>query len=115
VRQNGPFATSNTQLSIFPGCVVRFAPECEFGANAGLAIARELLEPIKKQFPWISYGDLWTLAGAVAVEEMGGKHSRGELGVLPSVPGAFLDAGRIAALVTEAMCGCMPEGRSPPT
>nr|QKY15243.1 cytochrome C peroxidase (CCPR1) [Polytomella parva] len=54
------------------GATMRFAPECEHGANAGLAVARSLLEPIKQQFPWISYGDLWTLAGKIAIEEMGG-------------------------------------------
>lgn len=42
------------------------------GANAGLKVARDLLEPIKEKFPWISYADLWTLAGATALEEMGG-------------------------------------------
>lgn len=54
------------------GATMRFAPESSWGANAGLAIARDLLEPVKAKFPWISYSDLWTLAGAVAVEEMGG-------------------------------------------
>eukprot|EP00878_Enallax_costatus_P046014 GHUV01055582.1.p1 GENE.GHUV01055582.1~~GHUV01055582.1.p1 ORF type:complete len:153 (-),score=33.92 GHUV01055582.1:18-476(-) len=53
-----------------PTC--RWAPESNHAANAGLQVARELLEPIKKQFPWISYADLWTLAGATAVEAMGG-------------------------------------------
>jgi cytochrome c peroxidase len=46
--------------------------EGEYGANAGLKVARDLLEPIKEKFPWISYADLWTLAGATAIEEMGG-------------------------------------------
>ena len=50
----------------------RFRPEAEHSANAGLHVARELLEPIKKKYPWISYSDLWTLAGCVAVEELGG-------------------------------------------
>ena len=50
----------------------RFSPECDHGANAGLAKARALLEPIKAKFPWITYADLWTLAGAVSVEAMGG-------------------------------------------
>jgi len=54
------------------GATMRFAPESEWGANAGLAVARGLLEPIKKKYPWISYSDLWTLAGVVAVESMGG-------------------------------------------
>jgi len=42
------------------------------GANAGLEKARAFLEPIKQQFPGISYADLWTLAASVAIEEMGG-------------------------------------------
>lgn len=54
------------------GATMRFAPEAEHGANAGLKVARDLLEPVKAKFPWISYGDLWTLAGATAIEEMGG-------------------------------------------
>lgn len=51
---------------------MRFAPEKDDPANNGLEIARKFLEPVKKQFPWLSYGDLWTLAGCVAIEEMGG-------------------------------------------
>lgn len=50
----------------------RWAPESEHAANAGLAVARKLLEPVKAAYPWISYADLWTLAGAVAIEAMGG-------------------------------------------
>lgn len=53
-------------------CKSRFPPESNIGANKGLDVARKLLEPIKEQNPWISYSDLWTLAGAVAIEEMGG-------------------------------------------
>ena len=33
-----------------------FAPECEWGANAGLAVARKLLEPVKAAHPWIRWG-----------------------------------------------------------
>jgi cytochrome c peroxidase len=51
---------------------MRFAPESEHGANAGLEKARDFLEPIKAQYPDITYADLYTLAGVVAVEEMGG-------------------------------------------
>jgi len=54
------------------GATMRFEPECKHGANAGLHIARNLLEPIKKANPAISYADLYTLAGIVAFEEMGG-------------------------------------------
>ncbi len=68
---------------------MRFKPEAEHGANNGLvsflptsiclisadpsqSTAREHMEKIKQQFPWISYGDLWTLGGVVAVQESGG-------------------------------------------
>ncbi|KAF2159772.1 hypothetical protein M409DRAFT_60544 [Zasmidium cellare ATCC 36951] len=54
------------------GATMRFAPESTHGANAGLKAARDFLEPIKKQFPWITYSDLWTLAAACAIQEMGG-------------------------------------------
>ncbi|KAF2085928.1 class II peroxidase [Saccharata proteae CBS 121410] len=54
------------------GATMRFAPEGDHGANAGLRAARDFLEPIKAQFPWISYSDLWTLAAVCAVQEMQG-------------------------------------------
>ncbi|GAX79053.1 hypothetical protein CEUSTIGMA_g6493.t1 [Chlamydomonas eustigma] len=54
------------------GATMRFEPECSWGSNAGLDKARSILEPIKAKFPWISYADLWTLSGVVAVEGMGG-------------------------------------------
>jgi len=54
------------------GATMRFPPESTDGANAGLQLARAGLEPIKKKFPGITYADLWTLAGAVAVQHMGG-------------------------------------------
>lgn len=47
---------------------MRFEPEALHGANAGLDLARSLMEKIKQQFPWISYGDLWTLGGVAAVQ-----------------------------------------------
>eukprot|EP00301_Raphidiophrys_heterophryoidea_P000012 c10006_g1_i2.p1 GENE.c10006_g1_i2~~c10006_g1_i2.p1 ORF type:complete len:329 (-),score=79.28 c10006_g1_i2:110-1096(-) len=54
------------------GASMRFGSESKWGANAGLQKARDRLEIVKKQFPGISYADLWTLAGAVAIESMGG-------------------------------------------
>jgi len=55
------------------GASMRFNPELGWGANAGLARAQELLEPVKKKFPNVSYSDLWIFAACVAIEEMGGK------------------------------------------
>lgn len=79
------------------GATMRFKPESEFGANAGLAVARQVLEPLKAKYPGVSYADLWTLAGVVAIEEMGG----------PVVPWR---EGR-----TDAKDGtsCPPDGRLP--
>ena len=54
------------------GATMRFAPEGDHGANAGLKAARDFLEPVKQQFPWISYSDLWILAGVCAIQEMQG-------------------------------------------
>eukprot|EP00004_Rigifila_ramosa_P010746 TRINITY_DN2274_c0_g1_i2.p2 TRINITY_DN2274_c0_g1~~TRINITY_DN2274_c0_g1_i2.p2 ORF type:complete len:313 (-),score=84.79 TRINITY_DN2274_c0_g1_i2:74-985(-) len=54
------------------GANMRFAPESQHGANAGLGIARDLLEPIKKKHPEISYADLWNLAAVEAISSMGG-------------------------------------------
>jgi len=54
------------------GATMRFIPESAWGANAGLQGARDFLEPIKKKHSGISYADLWTLAGCVAIENMGG-------------------------------------------
>lgn len=51
---------------------MRYEAEGGDPANAGLQHARTFLEPIKAQFPWITYADLWTLAAVVAIEEMDG-------------------------------------------
>jgi cytochrome c peroxidase len=79
------------------GATMRFCPESAHGANAGLIIARDILEPIKQRHPEISYADLWTLAGCVAIEELGGPHIEWK-------------AGR-----TDAPSGksCPPDGRLP--
>ena len=65
-------------------------------ANAGLKVVRDLLDPIKQKYPGLSYSDLWTLAGVVAVQEMGG----------PQIPWR---SGRKDALEEN----CTPDGRLP--
>lgn len=79
------------------GATMRFSPEASHGANAGLQVARDLLEGVKKEFPEISYADLWSLAGVVAIQEMGGP-------VIPWRPG------RVDAVSEKA---CTPDGRLP--
>jgi cytochrome c peroxidase len=78
------------------GATMRFHPESQHEANAGLSVARDFLEPIKKQFPSISYADLWSLAGVCAIQEMGG----------PVIPWR---AGRKDLDATS----CTPDGRLP--
>jgi catalase (peroxidase I) len=63
---------SKTRSGGSNGATMRFGRESTDGANSGLEHARQFLEPIKAKHPWISYADLWTLAGATAIEAMGG-------------------------------------------
>ena len=59
-KTGGPFGT------------MRHKGEQAHAANNGLEIAVRLLEPIKEQFPILSYGDFYQLAGVVAVQLTGG-------------------------------------------
>lgn len=68
----------------------------QHGANAGLKTARDFLNPIKEQFPWITYSDLWTLAGTAAVQEMQGP-------IVPWRPGR----------ADRDLAFCTPDGRLP--
>lgn len=75
---------------------MRFEPEAMHAANNGLDVARVLMEKVKVEFPWITYGDLWTLAGVAAVQEMAG----------PKIPWR---PGRIDGFAKDAT----PDGRLP--
>ncbi|PWY80989.1 cytochrome c peroxidase mitochondrial precursor [Aspergillus eucalypticola CBS 122712] len=54
------------------GAGMRYEAEGGDPSNAGLQYGRAFLEPVKEKHPWITYSDLWTLAGVVAIKEMGG-------------------------------------------
>lgn len=54
------------------GAGMRYEAEGGDPANAGLQHARVFLEPVKAAHPWITYSDLWTLAGVEAIKQMGG-------------------------------------------
>jgi len=56
------------------GSTMRFSSEANDGANAGLDVARKILDKVKEKHPDISHADLWILASYVALEEMGGPH-----------------------------------------
>ncbi|KAL3417852.1 cytochrome c peroxidase [Phlyctema vagabunda] len=78
------------------GATMRFAPEGDHGANAGLIAARDFMEPIKQKFPWITYSDLWILGGVVAIQEMQGP-------TIPYRPGRK----------DKDIAACTPDGRLP--
>lgn len=79
------------------GATMRFAPESEHGANAGLGAARARLAAVGRAFPGVSTADLWSLAGVVALQEMGG-------------PALAWRPGRVDAVSAAA---CTPDGRLP--
>jgi cytochrome c peroxidase len=56
------------------GGTIRLREELAHEANRGLGAAQAWLEPVHAQHPSVSYADLFTLAGAVAIEAMGGPH-----------------------------------------
>jgi cytochrome c peroxidase len=87
----------NTKTGGSNGATMRFQPESAHGANAGLSLARDLLEKVKQQYPKISYSDLWSLAGVVAIQEMNG-------------PTIKWKPGRADAIAAES---CTPDGRLP--
>lgn len=78
------------------GATMRFSPESGHGANAGLKAARDFLEPVKEKFPWITYSDLWILAGVTALQEMQGP-------IIPYRPGRS----------DRDVSFCTPDGRLP--
>jgi cytochrome c peroxidase len=78
------------------GATMRFAPEADHGANAGLKAARDFLEPVKEKFPWITYSDLWILGGVCAIQEMQGP-------TIPYRPGRR----------DKDVAACTPDGRLP--
>ncbi|CAN6463172.1 unnamed protein product [Victoria cruziana] len=83
-KTGGPFGT------------IKNSVELGHSANAGLDIAVRLLEPIKEQFPTLSYADFVQLAGVVAIEVTGGPdivfHPGREDKTEPPVEGRLPDA-----------------------
>ena len=76
---------------------MRMEPESKWGANAGLGIARDFLEPIKKKYPSLSYADLWTLAGVCAIEHAGGPQIQWQKGRTDSPKPTAVPDGRLPA------------------
>ncbi|GMH46087.1 hypothetical protein BSKO_14051 [Bryopsis sp. KO-2023] len=94
--------TYNKDIAEFPTCggangSIRFKPEIDHGANAGLSAGLALIEPTKAKCPDVSYADLYQMASAVAIEVAGG----------PAIPMRY---GRVDA---QGPDDCPPEGNLP--
>ncbi|KAL3805547.1 hypothetical protein ACHAW5_005608 [Stephanodiscus triporus] len=76
---------------------IRFSPEIDHGANAGLSGAVRLLEPVKEAYPGVSYADIYQMASARAIALAGG-------------PVIDMRYGRVDASGPE---DCSPEGNLP--
>jgi L-ascorbate peroxidase len=76
---------------------IRFAPEINHGANAGLAGAAAILEPVKEANPSVSYADIYQMASARSIELAGG-------------PKIDMKYGRVDAADPAQ---CSPEGNLP--
>ncbi|KAI5666176.1 hypothetical protein M9H77_16029 [Catharanthus roseus] len=72
----GPFGT------------IRFKAEQAHGASSGIEIATRLLEPIKEQFPTLSYADFYQVTGGPEVPFHLGRQDKPE----PPVEGRLPDA-----------------------
>jgi len=64
-------------ISEWPSCgganaSIRFEPEIDFPANAGLPKALNFLKPLKAKYPAVSWADLIQMASACAIEATGG-------------------------------------------
>lgn len=76
---------------------IRFKPEIDHAANAGLIIGLNLLKPIKAKYPEVSHADFYQMASAVACEVAGG----------PAIPMRY---GRRDARTPD---DCTPDGKLP--
>lgn len=98
----GTYDVGLTETATWPGAggavgSIRFAPEINHGANAGLAGAVKLLEPVKEAYPGVSYADIFQMASATSIEMAGG-------------PKIDMRYGRVDA---TSPAQCSPEGNLP--
>eukprot|EP00193_Tetraselmis_chui_P009488 CAMPEP_0177768534 /NCGR_PEP_ID=MMETSP0491_2-20121128/9776_1 /TAXON_ID=63592 /ORGANISM="Tetraselmis chuii, Strain PLY429" /LENGTH=420 /DNA_ID=CAMNT_0019285355 /DNA_START=148 /DNA_END=1410 /DNA_ORIENTATION=+ len=85
-HMSGTFDTA-TGTGGSDGATARYEPERSDPANAGLFIIIDLLHDVKKAHPEISHADLWTAAGVMSLEFLGGPKVPFKFGRRDAQPG----------------------------
>lgn len=93
------------------GAGMRYSPEKDDPENRGLEVARDLLAPIKKKHPGISYSDLWILAAYAALERTGGPVIDFEPGRKDTNAKGSLEPGRLPHAEQGILPGLDDQGR----
>lgn len=74
---------------------MQYKTELGHAANKGLDRVRDYLISIADQNPWISHGDLYTLGGVVAVQELGGPTIKWRAGRIDAPESKTIIEGRL--------------------
>lgn len=77
------------------GGTFRFPKEARDPLSRGLENATNFLAPICEEFPWISHGDLYTLGGITAIQELHGPKIPWRPGRIDTDEGTVPDNGRL--------------------
>ena len=100
-HSSGTFDNSDNTGGSYGG-TMRFEKELNDPSNAGLRDAYTFLKPVYEQFPWISHGDLYTLAGVTAVQEAQGPKIPWKNGRVDQPASSTPDNGRLPDAATDA-------------
>ncbi|CEP64460.1 cytochrome-c peroxidase LALA0_S11e04676g [Lachancea lanzarotensis] len=98
---SGTFEKADNSGGSFGG-TYRFKKEMNDPSNKGLQNGFDFLGSIQKQFPWISHGDLFTLAGVTAIQEMQGPKIPWRAGRVDQPENTTPDNGRLPDATKDA-------------
>lgn len=91
---SGTYDKSKNDGGSYKG-TMQFKTEASHGANNGLDRARNFLDSILDANKWLSHGDLYTLSGVAAVQEMGGPTIKWKAGRVDGVEADTASDGRL--------------------
>jgi len=100
-----------TQTGGSNGATMRYAREANDPENAGLDIARNLLEEVKAKYPSVSYSDLWIFAAYVFIRNSGGPDIKFEPGRKDAGEDKAIAPGRLPEAEHGVCPGIDAEGR----